>query len=812
MAHAQTARTENDRAEIFRSNMRSLVEGRWLSQRQAADEIGVGYKWMRRACHRGLMRTDSRTRDDLQRVAEFFGINIDDLWDERLHQRPNSDVLIKWSGGKRRQADSIVQQFPSEIATYYEPFVGGGAVLYRLLSSSVIVNRIRCSDICEPLIGIWNLIKSQPRKLTEHYEANWNQLRQDGKRCYSEIRDRFNSTGNPCDFFFLLRTCRKGLVRFNRRGEFTSGFHHGRDGMKPAMVRSILTDWHRKLSGCDVEFAVQDYAQVRSRAGDWLYLDPPYDIKSAEIYSGPIDLPDFYRWLRLQRAGYAISLNGFVGGEDRTVDVPHDLFHDHIQIEAEAGATHLLNGKGSPTITDSLYIKRRPSHSTSVRAEATSRNIPYEPVLQLPPLSSEDFMALRDNIAVNGVLVPIIVDGDGPHRKIIDGSYRKQIADEFGYECPEIVQPDLDENEKRTLARALNLARRQLNRDQKRDLIADQLRESPDRSNRWVAKQLGVHHATVGSVRSLLEASGQIEECAERLGRDGKVQPALKSVRSVLRSPEDRQSRIDATTIIHGDCRDEFSKLTSNSVDAVITDPIYPEVDREYGRITEADWHDLMRIVVNECRRVLKPTGSAVFILQPNYESVGQMRLWLWEFMLWAAKEWNLVQDVYSWTQDAMPLTGTSRKQGLMRQSVKTCVWLGPKDCFRNQDAVLNTPSQRTTDRSASDDRLVQGRNDKSYRVGTMASAAAERGGTTPFNLMPISNGGQARGDHPATTPQQLAEFWCKYIVPENGVLLDCFAGSGGILTSGLDHGSKVIGIEKEQRYVEMAWQRIREG
>jgi 16S rRNA G966 N2-methylase RsmD len=49
--------------------------------------------------------------------------------------------------------------------------------------------------------------------------------------------------------------------------------------------------------------------------------------------------------------------------------------------------------------------------------------------------------------------------------------------------------------------------------------------------------------------------------------------------------------------------------------------------------------------------------------------------------------------------------------------------------------------------------------------------------------------------------------------LPENGVLLDCFAGSGGILASGLDHGaSKVIGIEKEGRYIEMAWKRIREG
>ncbi len=191
---------------------------------------------------------------------------------------------------------------------------------------------------------------------------------------------------------------------------------------------------------------------------------------------------------------------------------------------------------------------------------SASAPIQYELVLELPSLCHEDFMALRDNIAVNGVMVPIIVDGDGPVRKIIDGNYRKQIADEFGYDCPEIVQPDLDEDEKRTLARALNLARRQLHREQKREPIADQLCESPDRSNRWVAKQLGVYHVTVSSVRALLEANRQIEPSSKRLGRDGKVQPASKTIRPVLRTSEERQARIDATTLIHGDCRDELRR------------------------------------------------------------------------------------------------------------------------------------------------------------------------------------------------------------------------------------------------------------
>jgi hypothetical protein len=158
-------------------------------------------------------------------------------------------------------------------------------------------------------------------------------------------------------------------------------------------------------------------------------------------------------------------------------------------------------------------------------SKKTARKVRYEPVLKLPPLPYEQFMALRDNIAVNGVLVPILVDSDGPRRKVIDGNYRRAIADELGYDCPEIVQGGLSEDEKRTLARALNLARRQLTHEQKRQLVADQLRETPCMSNRWVGKQLGVSHPTVASVRAEMEATGKVFQFDRTLGADGKYRP-----------------------------------------------------------------------------------------------------------------------------------------------------------------------------------------------------------------------------------------------------------------------------------------------
>jgi site-specific DNA-methyltransferase (adenine-specific) len=296
--------------------------------------------------------------------------------------------------------------------------------------------------------------------------------------------------------------------------------------------------------------------------------------------------------------------------------------------------------------------------------------------------------------------------------------------------------------------------------------------------------------------------------------REWKTFTTPRMPRSIPRPAKERKSRIEATTLIYGDCRKELKKLPTRSVDAIITDPIYPEVSRDYGRITEEHWHSLMRTVVGECRRVLKPNGSAVFVLQPNYEKIGQMRSWLWEFVAWAAREWNVVQDVWWWNVNTLPTRSTYRTVGLLRQSVKMCVWLGEPECYRNQDAVLWEPSDATKALSWSDHCLRNLPSGHNVRRGRIAQAASDRDGTTPFNLLPIAAANPTEHcGHPASTPVQLAAWWCRYILPPGGVLLDPFVGSGTMLLAGLDHGaSKVIGIDREKKYLQIAKRRITQG
>ena len=175
--------------------------------------------------------------------------------------------------------------------------------------------------------------------------------------------------------------------------------------------------------------------------------------------------------------------------------------------------------------------------------------------------------------------------------------------------------------------------------------------------------------------------------------------------------------------------------------------------------------------------------------------------------------DWGLVQDVYSFAKNALPCGGAERRIGLLRTSIKWCVWLGRPDCYRNQDAVLEPPSPNTKYPSGTptEGPVTYDVHPSGLRFNNAGfnKALAERGGVTPRNLLvcPIGTAGYG---HPAVTPYRLAEWWCRYLLPPGGVLIDPFCGSGTTMAAALACGaSKVIGIDKEEDYLDMARRRI---
>lgn len=164
----------------------------------------------------------------------------------------------------------------------------------------------------------------------------------------------------------------------------------------------------------------------------------------------------------------------------------------------------------------------------------TDADAPYQ---LLPLLRDQEFQALRQDIARRGIMVPIERDESG---NVLDGHHRLRALEELraeGYDLPDapvIVRVGLSEAEKRFHVRSLNVHRRHLSAAQRRAVIEEQLRETPDRSDRALAHALAVSPTTVGMVRRRLGGGATVQngQSERRLGRDGKRRrvPASRAI------------------------------------------------------------------------------------------------------------------------------------------------------------------------------------------------------------------------------------------------------------------------------------------
>lgn len=179
--------------------------------------------------------------------------------------------FLKWAGGKRRLLRHLLPYVPARIENYYEPFVGGGAMFFAIHDR--VANRSRLSDLNEELVNTWVVVRDSPYELLEKLA----ELRtKDSKEFYYSMRAGPSSPDlidRAAWFVYLNQTAWNGLWRVNRRGEFNVPW-----GARPfrGMTAKQLLGLRVALSGADV--AIEDFrdALVTAKAGDFVYLDPPY--------------------------------------------------------------------------------------------------------------------------------------------------------------------------------------------------------------------------------------------------------------------------------------------------------------------------------------------------------------------------------------------------------------------------------------------------------------------------------------------------------------------------------------------------------
>jgi len=260
--------------------------------------------------------------------------------------------LLKWSGSKRSQAARIAALAPSH-NRYYEPFLGGGALLYMLGKPGAVG-----ADVYAPLIAFWNLVRDDAERLIADYTEQWTALQAHLPGYFYVVRDRFNSEQRPEDLNFLMRTCVNGIVRFSKGGQFNNSFHLSRKGMLPQRFAKIVREWSAHAQG--IEFRNGDFEQTTAdaKAGDFLYLDPPY-AGNKQRYIGDLDVDRFYRVLddlNGRDVKWALSFDGVRGETAYDYSLPTDIYkRKELLNSGYSAVAKVLNGPVE-MVTESLYL------------------------------------------------------------------------------------------------------------------------------------------------------------------------------------------------------------------------------------------------------------------------------------------------------------------------------------------------------------------------------------------------------------------------------------------------------------------------
>lgn len=268
--------------------------------------------------------------------------------------KPKASVppVIKWTGSKRLQAAQITALLPS-FNRYFEPFLGGGALLYFAAQHDC-----HASDIYKPLIDFWLLVKENVDSLIEHYAAEWRRLQEDLPGHFYVVRDRFNANPNPYDLCFLSRTCVNGIIRFNDKGAFNNSFHLSRKGMVPERFAVAAREWASRLTR--TTFSCGDFEQALSaaRQGDFVYFDPPY-AGSRNRYQENLDQERLLRVLDVlssRSVKWALSFDGLRGEDDFRQPIPKGLYKRHLLLESGHSLVKKVLSGDVQAVQESLYL------------------------------------------------------------------------------------------------------------------------------------------------------------------------------------------------------------------------------------------------------------------------------------------------------------------------------------------------------------------------------------------------------------------------------------------------------------------------
>lgn len=236
--------------------------------------------------------------------------------------------FLRWAGGKGKLLDAILPHIPASFENYYEPFLGSGAVFFAVRGRARQTAYL--SDLNDELVNIWTVVRDKPKEFLAElakYKGH------DTQEHYYVIRSErpLSAISKAARFFYLNQTAWNGLWRVNKFGVFNVPW-----GDRP--FRGVDSDYLKRvsalLSPVGIQYADFREALANAKAGDFVYLDPPYlPVSDTSKFAG-------YTEKRFRRADLAELADICKGLSDRgvswvmsnrdTADVRELFSHGHI--------------------------------------------------------------------------------------------------------------------------------------------------------------------------------------------------------------------------------------------------------------------------------------------------------------------------------------------------------------------------------------------------------------------------------------------------------------------------------------------------
>lgn len=187
--------------------------------------------------------------------------------------------VVKWAGGKRQILEKLKANLPEKFNNYFEPFIGGGALLFDLAPKNATIN-----DVNQELLAIYTCLKDDElyRLMLEeldkheknHSEEYYYHVREWDRDPRFELEPLWKRAARA---IYLNKSCFNGLYRVNAKGYFNVP-----SAKKEHVVtysKANMEEIHEYFKDDNVTILSGDFVEATRNAheGDFVYFDPPYD-------------------------------------------------------------------------------------------------------------------------------------------------------------------------------------------------------------------------------------------------------------------------------------------------------------------------------------------------------------------------------------------------------------------------------------------------------------------------------------------------------------------------------------------------------